>query len=771
MEASAIDRVFLCFNHAATEDAFINSRSSRLSFHFSLCASTSFITASVTIWVNWVNPALPVGTASQESVYRHVQLWLGFCAAFSFLCIWVPCIPTLNARIGTRTREVIALSLVIFATACAVPADFVVMSRILGLDHEQVYDSCTCFSSDKLLLIFVCISAAVHNALPIRWFLLVLQEAATILIYVVVLILHDAADAKQHGFFNVLVLSFMVCCSSFGIRQMEKHEKKSFSTYIEEKQHRFQVEFQLSHLETYSKGQRSTHQEEVSSHPSNTLTDQLWCDSNQSLRSLLGSISSVGRAEQWLIESEGLRVNIDHLLGRGGFGLVFSGSFHGTPCAVKLPKNSILDQASRSEVLSLCTEIRIMRRLRHPNLVGFYGALLDAEHGGLALVMELVQGITLKDFVSSDGECNVLCDDRCRILFDLCFALRYLHSRRPRVVHGDLTHSNIMVAILKHGVHAKILDFGLSRLLTRNSKPMGGTMHWMAPEVVRRARPDTAADVFSFGLVAFFTATGVEPWRTVSEKTIKHLAKHGKVPHLAWPSGCVLGQKLMHIVGQCTEHEVTSRPTMTEVHSSICLLAKLPANMSNNMDDAERQGLRRLQNMFQGHLKIFDQEEKACSSGVALAHAQKTRNSQPLGLLEQVPENVLIVQGKTIPHAQQPENQPACQPCPLVAPRFRRTPKSSQLGFVLRLLLSLNIEADSSKCCAYHDALGELGAYLKKLGKSTKCNPAFFDDVVGQCSSCGLMTTAADKTCLFCDRWASSSNDDADGDRDHLIAL
>ena len=69
-------------------------------------------------------------------------------------------------------------------------------------------------------------------------------------------------------------------------------------------------------------------------------------------------------------------------------------------------------------------------------------------------------------------------------MIDVCSALVYMHSRSPPVVHGDLKSGNILMQRDGPLVHAKVLDFGLSRILARNARALGGTLRYMAPEVI-----------------------------------------------------------------------------------------------------------------------------------------------------------------------------------------------------------------------------------------------------------------------------------------------
>ncbi len=110
----------------------------------------------------------------------------------------------------------------------------------------------------------------------------------------------------------------------------------------------------------------------------------------------------------------------------------------------------------------MANELRILRHVRHPNVVLFYGACLDVESGGLALVMELVLGECLDAFVDKldrGGEATLSLH---RVVLRLCRGLSYLHALNPVAIHGDLKPSSVMVGTHAIELRVKILDFGLS---------------------------------------------------------------------------------------------------------------------------------------------------------------------------------------------------------------------------------------------------------------------------------------------------------------------
>ena len=93
--------------------------------------------------------------------------------------------------------------------------------------------------------------------------------------------------------------------------------------------------------------------------------------------------------EQWLVrEAEVQLTDPIHFLGSGGFGVVVSGSVHGTLVAVKCP---VCLEGAQS-LADIGNELRILRKLKHPNIVMFHGACFDFENGDVALVLELLHG-------------------------------------------------------------------------------------------------------------------------------------------------------------------------------------------------------------------------------------------------------------------------------------------------------------------------------------------------------------------------------------------
>ncbi|CAK9139827.1 unnamed protein product, partial [Ilex paraguariensis] len=166
-------------------------------------------------------------------------------------------------------------------------------------------------------------------------------------------------------------------------------------------------------------------------------------------------------------------------IGLGSYGEVYRGDWHGTEVAVK----KFLDQDVTGESLEeFRSEVRIMKRLRHPNVVLFMGAVTRPPN--LSIVTEFLPRGSLYRLLHRPN--NQLDERRqLRMALDAARGMNYLHNCTPVIVHRDLKSPNLLVD--KNWV-VKVCDFGLSRIKHStflSSRSTAGTAEWMAPEVLR----------------------------------------------------------------------------------------------------------------------------------------------------------------------------------------------------------------------------------------------------------------------------------------------
>ncbi|KAI7730605.1 hypothetical protein M8C21_003998 [Ambrosia artemisiifolia] len=194
-------------------------------------------------------------------------------------------------------------------------------------------------------------------------------------------------------------------------------------------------------------------------------------------------------------------------LGEGGFGGVYKGFLKdlGTYVAVKR-----VSKTSNQGIKEYTSEIRIISRLRHRNLVQLTGWCHDK--GELLIAYEFMENGSL-DLHLFKGKSLLTWNTRYKIAIGLASALLYLHEEWEQcVLHRDIKSSNVM---LDSNFNAKLGDFGLAKLVDHEkgsvTTMLAGTLGYMAPECVITGSATKESDVYSFGVVALEIACGRKP--------------------------------------------------------------------------------------------------------------------------------------------------------------------------------------------------------------------------------------------------------------------
>ncbi|GMP22419.1 hypothetical protein CsSME_00000462 [Camellia sinensis var. sinensis] len=196
-------------------------------------------------------------------------------------------------------------------------------------------------------------------------------------------------------------------------------------------------------------------------------------------------------------------------IGSGSFGTVHLAELRGSDVAVKI----LMEQDFYAErVKEFRREFAMMKRLRHPNIVLFMGAVTQPPN--LSIVTEYLSRGSLYKLLGM-RDAGVILDDRRRLnmAYDVAKGMNYLHQLKPPIVHRDLKSPNLLVDS-KYTV--KVCDFGLSRTKLNtflSSKTAAGTPEWMAPEVLRDEPSNEKSDVYSFGVILWELVTLQQPWR------------------------------------------------------------------------------------------------------------------------------------------------------------------------------------------------------------------------------------------------------------------
>ncbi|KAG5155942.1 hypothetical protein JHK82_013911 [Glycine max] len=258
-------------------------------------------------------------------------------------------------------------------------------------------------------------------------------------------------------------------------------------------------------------------------------------------------------------------IAVGERIGLGSYGEVYRGEWHGTEVAVK----KFLYQDISGELLEeFKSEVQIMKRLRHPNVVLFMGAVTRPPN--LSIVSEFLPRGSLYRLIHRPN--NQLDERRrLRMALDAARGMNYLHNCTPVIVHRDLKSPNLLVD--KNWV-VKVCDFGLSRMKHStflSSRSTAGTAEWMAPEVLRNELSDEKCDVFSYGVILWELSTLQQPWGGMNPMQVVGAVgfQHRRldIPDNVDPA-------IADIIRQCWQTDPKLRPTFAEIMAALKPLQK-----------------------------------------------------------------------------------------------------------------------------------------------------------------------------------------------------
>ncbi|KAI7742310.1 hypothetical protein M8C21_012000 [Ambrosia artemisiifolia] len=266
---------------------------------------------------------------------------------------------------------------------------------------------------------------------------------------------------------------------------------------------------------------------------------------------------SPGRAD--LLASHGSRWKKGRLLGRGTFGHVYLGfnSESGEMCAMKEVTLFSDDAKSKESAQQLGQEIALLSRLRHPNIVQYYGS--ETVDDKLYIYLEYVSCGSIHKLLQ---EYHPLGEIAIRsYTHQILSGLSYLHA--TNTVHRDIKGANILV---DHNGRVKLADFGMAKHISGPSCPLSfkGSPYWMAPEVINNNSGgcNLAVDIWSLGCTVVEMATGKPPWSQY--EGVAALFKVGNSKELP-----MIPEKLSSdgkdFILQCLQRNPSKRPTATQL--------------------------------------------------------------------------------------------------------------------------------------------------------------------------------------------------------------
>eukprot|EP00737_Agarophyton_chilense_P000772 gb/GEZJ01000855.1/.p1 GENE.gb/GEZJ01000855.1/~~gb/GEZJ01000855.1/.p1 ORF type:complete len:861 (+),score=119.39 gb/GEZJ01000855.1/:511-3093(+) len=247
-------------------------------------------------------------------------------------------------------------------------------------------------------------------------------------------------------------------------------------------------------------------------------------------------------------------------IGAGGFGEVYKCRLNQRMVAVKTLQKLEDDdpQALKAEFM---VEMKLMSKLRNPNIVEFIGACIHSPN--LAIILEFMPGGSLYRAIhrrrrNQLGPFPLI--KTVWIAYGVAKGMAFLHSQYPIVIHRDVKSPNVLLG--KNVREVKITDFGLSRLRTGsyvNTGP-GGTPEWMAPELLRQDPFNEKSDVFSFGVILWELVMCEKPWRDDHPMQIVFkVGSRGEKLPTPPPEQCA--PELREMIVECFADDPRRRPT------------------------------------------------------------------------------------------------------------------------------------------------------------------------------------------------------------------
>lgn len=191
------------------------------------------------------------------------------------------------------------------------------------------------------------------------------------------------------------------------------------------------------------------------------------------------------------------------------------------------------------------SEAQAAAGLQHANIVNVYDVAED--RGLYYIVMELVEGITLKDYIQKKGRLNA--KEVIGITLQVCAGIEAAHSKN--IIHRDIKPQNIIIS--KEG-KVKVTDFGIAKATSSNtiSTNAMGSVHYTSPEQARGGFSDAKSDIYSLGITMYEMITGALPFDGDSTVSIalKHLQEDITEPSEVVPD---IPYSLEQIILKCTQ--------------------------------------------------------------------------------------------------------------------------------------------------------------------------------------------------------------------------
>ena len=250
-------------------------------------------------------------------------------------------------------------------------------------------------------------------------------------------------------------------------------------------------------------------------------------------------------------DSTGIVYQKGQLLGKGGFSYCYK-------CLdLKEQKIYALKELKNEDVSR--NEIEIHKSLKHNNIVSYKDSIIDNDT--VYIIVEFCENKDLASFFGENKKRKNLKEIEVQyFILQIIHALKYLHKRR--IVHRDLKPGNIF---LNKNLEVKIGDFGLAKqfaYMGEKIKHQGGTLQYMAPEVVENSESSFEVDIWAIGVIMYYLIIGKLPFRGSNQEETKEKIK--KVDY-TYKKDAIISEAAKDLISQILVKDPIKRPSLRQI--------------------------------------------------------------------------------------------------------------------------------------------------------------------------------------------------------------